>query len=253
MKITKIYRVIRFSQQPIFRAYIDFNTGKRSAAVTEFEKNLYKQKNCSLFGKSLENKRNCCDILLCNSHIKMVKAASNHRFRHKRIFSDKLEAACLTKANVEPNALIAIGASVLDISKYIMYKLAYKQLPGYKEMFNCTISIVGGDTDSFFLEVRGVDLLNALYLRMASDGLLDTSNYPTSHVLYSNAHKAELGCIKDEFCGVAYSEFILLRPKSYSMLSSTSNKKRAKVLQNVKSKDLCMPIIVTLFLNRLKF
>jgi hypothetical protein len=52
---------------------------------------------------------------------------------------------------------------------------------------------------------------------MAVDGLLDTSNYPKEHALFSNAHKAELNCIKDEFAGVPYSEFILLRPKAYSM------------------------------------
>jgi len=232
MQISKIHRVIQFKQAPIFRQYIDFNTGRRSAAKNDFEKDLYKQKNCSLFGKSLENKRDRCDIVLCNSHAKMIKAASNHRFKQARIFSENLVAACLTKFNVELDAPIAIGASVLDISKYIMYKLAYVQLPRYEQMFDCKIEIVGGDTDSFFLEVKGVDLISVLYPQMAADGLLDTSNYPTNNPLFSNAHKAELNCIKDEFAGKPYSEFILLRPKAYSMLPCggevTSSKRKCK-------------------------
>ena len=52
---------------------------------------------------------------------------------------------------------------------------------------------------------------------MMEDGLLDTSNYQVRHQMFSDAHKAELGCIKDEFKGHPYTEFVFLRPKSYSM------------------------------------
>ena len=241
MKISKIHRVISFRQAPIFRQYIDFNTARRAAATNDFEKDLYKQKNCSLFGKSMENKRNRCDIVLCNSHNKMIKAASKHCFKHARIFNTNLAAACMTKCNVELDAPIAIGASVLDISKYIMYKLAYVQLPQYKQKFGCKINIVGGDTDSFFIEVKGVDMMSVLYPQMAMDGLLDTSNYPQFHPLFSNAHKAQLDCIKDEFAGSAYSEFILLRPKAYSMLpygtATTASKRKCKGVARRKVKQ----------------
>jgi len=236
MQLGTVHRVIKFRQAPIFRDYIDFNTARRAAASNEFEKNLYKQKNCSLFGKSLENKRNRCDITLCNSHHKMINVASNHRFMHARVFSPTLSAACLTKHNVELDAPIAIGVSVLDISKYIMYKLAYEKLAHYESAFDCKINIVGGDTDSFFIEVIGADLIGVLYPQMAVDGLLDTSNYPNTHALFSNAHKAELDCIKDEFCGVPYSEFVLLRPKSYSMLSCSDNTSKRKCKGIVKRK-----------------
>lgn len=36
MKISKIYRVIKFKQAPIFKDYIDFNTARRSAAINDF-------------------------------------------------------------------------------------------------------------------------------------------------------------------------------------------------------------------------
>ena len=240
MKISRIYRVIQFKQAPIFKDYIDFNTSRRSAAVNDFEKDMYKQKNCSLFGKSLENKRNRCDVVLCNSHNKMINAASDHRFKQARIFDANFAAACLTKCNVELDSPIAIGASVLDISKYIMYKLAYIQLPRYEKMFDCRIEIVGGDTDSFFIEVKGVDMISVLYPQMAADGLLDTSNYPHTHSMFSNVHKAELDCIKDEFAGMPYKEFILLRPKAYSMLPAsgevTASKRKCKGIVKRKVK-----------------
>src|SRR5271156_4339875 len=66
------------------------------------------------------------------------------------------------------------------------------------------LTFVGGDIDSLFLEVTGVDLIGTLYPKMVEDGLLDTSNYDKHHKLYSEKYKAQFGCIKDEFawCGL---------------------------------------------------
>lgn len=68
---------------------------------------------------------------------------------------------------------------------------------------------------------------------MITDGLLDTSNYPTTHPLFSNNRKAKLGCVKDESKGDLFSEWILLRPKCYSMkkINNLGVHKRAKGIQ----------------------
>ncbi len=67
---------------------------------------------------------------------------------------------------------------------------------------------------------------------MMADNLLDTSNYPTSHSLHSTNLKAKLGCIKDEGGGEIFEEWILLRPKCYSMLAMTQMEhRRAKGVQ----------------------
>jgi hypothetical protein len=210
--ITKIHRVIQFNQTPIFRDYIDYNSQRRQDANNDFEKDFYKQKNNSLFGKSLENMRNRHDFALCNSPKALMKATSNHRFIKAIEFNENLVAAQLTKTNVQLNAPIGIGASILDISKVIMYKIVYDEFPKYEAHFDCKLRIVGGDTDSLFFECRGVDLIGTLYPKMFEDGLLDTSNYEKDHPLYSDQYKAKLGCIKDEFCGKACKEFVLLRP-----------------------------------------
>ena len=237
--ISKIHRVIKFDQCPLFRDYIDFNTRRRTCAVNEFEKNLYKQKNCSLYGKSLENKRSHCDIVLCTTPQAHVQAASKAKYRSSRIFDENLVAAIMTMVNITLDSPIAIGAAVLDISKLIMYELAYVHLRRYQSELNCTINIVGGDTDSLFLEIRGIDLYKTLFPQMLTDGLLDTSNYPKSHDLFSNSHNAELGCIKDEGKGEVYTEFVMLRPKSYSMKSKSSkvDKKTCKGIarRNIKA------------------
>ena len=74
------------------------------------------------------------------------------------------------------------------MSEDLMYKLAYEKFPKYEKLFDCKINIVGGDTDSFFLEVVGVDMLWGLYPERLEDALLDTSNYPEHHQLFSEAH-----------------------------------------------------------------
>src|SRR5271156_1255278 len=87
--ISKIHNVIKFTQRPIIRDYIDYNSRRRQEAKNDFEKDFYKQKNNSLFWKSLENMRNRSDFLLCNSpkEIKAVgKSTSFHqdnRFQRK--------------------------------------------------------------------------------------------------------------------------------------------------------------------------
>ena len=111
--ITKIHRVIKLTQEQVFRDYIDNNSARRQQAKNEFDKYLNKQKNNKLFGKSFENKRNRYDIILCNSHHQFIKAASNHKFKSAIAFSGKLVAAELTKANIVLDSPIAIGAAIL--------------------------------------------------------------------------------------------------------------------------------------------
>ena len=115
------------------------------------------------------------------------------------------------------NSTIAIGAAVLDLSKLIMYKLAYEDLPKYERELGCKFEIVGGDTDSLFIKVVGaVDLFRDVYPAMIKNRLLDTSNYPPSHPLFSNDLNAKLGCVKDEFLGKVCKEVVFLAPKCYS-------------------------------------
>src|SRR5277367_362045 len=142
----------------------------------------------------------------------------------------------------------------LEISKTIMYKLAYESFPMYEQLYNCKLNILGGDTDSFFIEAIGIDLINVLYPIMAKDGLLDTSNYNKNHPLYSETHKAEFGCIKDEFSGHACKEFVLLRPKSYSMklVHEKEDKKKTKGIPRRKIKMFKHKDFMDVFFNQIE-
>jgi DNA polymerase type B, organellar and viral/Recombination endonuclease VII len=221
VKVDCIHRAVKFSQEFIFKNYIDKNTSMRAQATEKFKKDYYKLKNNALYGKTVENLRKRKDVRLCNNRTSFVAQSSKPTYRRCIIIKENLVAAVLNKETICLDRPVYVGQAVLDLSKLRMYKLQYQELQKYREQYaGSSINIVAGDTDSFFLEVKGISLANQLLPQMRDDGLLDTSNYPVSSALYSRQFENKIGLFKDESGGIdAYKEWIFLRPKCYSMLS----------------------------------
>ena len=232
MKISRIHRGLSFTQSAFFERYIQHNSLKRQQAQNSFEKDFYKLKNNALFGKTMENVRKRVNYRLANSEEKLITLASRPEFLSTKIFNPDLVGVRLTKERILLNKPIYIGQAVLELSKLTMYELRYDDLDIYAEKLGGQIEVAGGDTDSLFLCVYGFSADQLLH-EMKEDGLLDSSNFPSNHPLFSEEHKAELGCIKDEAHGDPFIEWILLRPKCYSMKAHVKenkgeDKKRAK-------------------------
>ena len=80
------------------------------------------------------------------------------------------------------------------------------------------------DTDSFVINIK----TNDFYKDISSDvdNKFDTSNYEVNRLLPMGKNKKVIGLMKDELGGEIITEFITLRPKTYSYLTDNDKEDR---------------------------
>ena len=191
------------------------NTELRKLAKNDFEKDLFKLMNNSVFGKTMENIRKHRDIKLVTSDKKKrSKLVSEPNYHTINLISDDLSIIEVKKTKVKMNKPIYLGLSILEISKILMYEFWY----GYmKPKYNDNVRLCYMDTDSFVMHIK----TNDFYKDIASDveNRFDTSNYEVNRPLPTGKNKKIIGLMKDELGGKIIMEFVTLRPKTYSFLT----------------------------------
>ena len=90
LKLKKIHRVIEFNQKEWLKPYIDMNTELRKASKNDFEKDLFKLMNNSVFGKTMENIRKHRDIKLVTTDKKGSKLVSEPNYHTINLISEDL-------------------------------------------------------------------------------------------------------------------------------------------------------------------
>ena len=164
------------------------------------------------------------------------------------IINENLTLVSLTKTEVMMDRPVAVGCTILDISKLIVYRWHYgyilnkfkpATLPelgtGDIRQNAGTVRLLFSDTDSLCYQIFCEDLYDEI--RKDMDKFFDTSDYPKDHKCYSDRNKKKLGYFKDETCGVPIVEFVGLRSKMYSiLLADDSVKNTAKGIQQHFSK-----------------
>ena len=224
LKLKKIHRVIEFNQKEWLKPYIDMNTELRKAAKNDFEKDLFKLMNNSVFGKTMENIRKHRDIKLVTTDKKKSKLVSEPNYHTINLISEDLSITEMKKTNVKMNKPIYLGLSILEISKILMYQFWYDYM---KPKYGNDVKLCYMNTDSFIMNIK----TNDFYEDIANDveNRFDTSNYEVNRPLPMGKNKKAIGLMKDELGGKIITEFVTLRLKTYSYLSDDDKEdKKAK-------------------------
>ena len=224
LKLKKVHRIIEFNQKAWLKPYIDMNTELRKVASNDFEKDFYKLMNNAVFGKTMENVRKHRDIKLVTIDKKRNKLVSEPNYHTMNYISENLSIIEMKRMKVKMNKPIYFGLLILDISKILMYEFWYDYM---KPKYNDNVKLCYMDTDSFVMNIKTEDF----YKDIANDveKRFDTSNYEVNRPLPTGKNKKVIGLMKDELGGGIITEFVALRPKTYSYLTDDCKEnKKAK-------------------------
>lgn len=167
----------------------------------------------AIYGKTMENMRARVNIKVKNTwkgRFGVRKLIALPNFKRFNILDEDLVVVHLNKTNIIMDKPVAVGMSVLDLSKVIMYEFFYNHLkPKYGE----NIRMAYTDTDSFIMEVK----TDCFYSDMQqSIEMYDTNDYAESNIFnMPRCNKKVPGLFKDELNGEILTEFGGLRSKMY--------------------------------------
>ena len=140
------------------------------------------------------------------------------------LISEDLSIIEIKKAKVKMNKPIYLGLSIFEISKILMYEFRYDYM---KPKYDNNVKLCYMDTDSFIMDIK----TNYFYKDIANDveNRFDASNYEVNRPLPMGKNKKVIRLMKDELGGKIITEFVTLRPKTYSYLTDDGKEhKKAK-------------------------
>ena len=177
--------------------------------------------NKSVFGKTMENVRNCRDIKLIATEQRRKKLTSKPNYDSCKQFNYDLMAIEMKTTEVLMNKPIAVGQAILDISKTLMYEFWHDYL---KPKYQDNIKLCYMDTDSFIIQIETDDFFKDISNDV--DKWFDTSKYDKNdnRPLEIGKNKKIIGKFKDELNGKIITEFIALRAKTYAYTQLNEDK-----------------------------
>lgn len=240
-QVTKVHRVMAFTQEAFVKPFIDLCSKERQKAETEFQKDFFKLVANANYGKFLENVRNHSTIKLVQEHL-LQKYINKPDFKGREPINEHgIYMVDRKKMSVVLDKPVYAGIAILNLAKYKMYNFWYNVLQkkyGYDKL-----KMVYTDTDSFIFWVQTDDLYKDLEGDKEFAAMWDFSNYDKNHPLYDKSKKKVPGLFKDELAGVAIAEVVALRAKMYSILDAEGEQKntgkgiKRAVLKKLKHGD----------------
>ena len=231
--LTKIHRVLKFKQSQWLRPYISLNTYLRQNATSKFEENFAKLMNNSVYGKTCENVRKYKNVKYAIDKKEVDKILRSPLLNDWIIYNEDLASFEINPSSVTLNKPRAVGLTVLELSKLLMYDFHYNYF--LKKFEN--VKVLLSDTDSFCYYIK----TKKDFYKIIKEDLdwFDFSNYNKGHENYNNDNHLVPGKMKDEMGGKIIDEFVGLRSKMYSLtVQNQQDKKAAKGFLRSIQKDI---------------
>ena len=224
IKVTKVHRIIKFKQDYIIRDYIELNTKMRAEAKTELEKDIFKLKNNSSFGKSCEIPLNYLEAKILTDDYEILKAVSKPTCKDV-IRYENYTLKEFYKKEIQYDKPIYLGSTVLELSKLHMYKFFYDVLnPSFKDLM-----LHNMDTDSFVLSF--------------SEGKVDNEHMNLNLDKPIKTNNKIQGKFKHELGSKVIEKFVVLKPKTYSIKNYGAKEKGIRKESNGKHEEYYSALI----------
>lgn len=210
LEVPKIHRVLKFSQRPFLKEFIDFNHNLRKQATNALQKNLSQLFMNSIYGKNIEKARKHVHNNICVKEEDILEMLQKPNLTQFRALSSQVVMFQFAPTVLKLKQPLYAGFSILETSQTVMHDFLYNQL----RLVIPSARALDCDTDSFFLHLRGPDVDDQL-LRL-QDACLYTSGYPESDKLFSSQNNMKLGVFKHEYPSTHLLAFCCFN-KSYTV------------------------------------
>ena len=151
------------------KKYIGFNAKKQLNAANDFEKYFLKLMINSVYGKTTENLRKKISVGLVTNEKGFLKYTSKPTHIAHKMLDKNVAAIHEIKSVLILNKTIYVGFTVLELSKWLMYKFHYNFIKK-----NSDAELLFTNTDSPTYEVKWEDFYDEFFKWKE---LFDFSNY----------------------------------------------------------------------------
>ena len=169
VRIAKLHNTISYQQTTWMRPYLEFYNNKRKAATNNFQKDLFKLFNNSIFGKTCANIKNRKELKLTTDHDRAIKRFSKLHFKSSR-FIDGLHLITMFKRQVMYDKPSFIGTSMMDVSELHMMRLHSEVI---HKNFEGRYNLIYTDTYSLVYAIKHHDIFNWISQHMEHFDLSD--------------------------------------------------------------------------------
>lgn len=263
MKLTRVWKVMRFKQQPWLKKYVKYNSKKRKEAKKKGDKiatEFFKLMVNAIYGKTLERVRQRKSVSLVTSEDdpRFAKKINHPQLQQFSIITDdELMVMEFARQKVILNKPTIVGMCILELSKLNMYRFHYdvmlKNFPPEVEGHVPLARMAYTDTDSLIYKITApyggnvTDIWDKLHYIQHEVKCFDLSENlsPDSPWLHArpgttdldiNMNAKKVGLMK---CDMPFNiiEVVCLRSKMYSILQDTSGL-APKYIEKMQKEDI---------------